>query len=147
MCLQVIHPSLNTSTHTGPNCLRAGPAPDYTNGFFVALFEREQGSSDNLPEVEGKHTSLSRPSHGDTPPSHDEDTHSVQEGMPTAQCGHSSVLQRFEEEKGCRHLRRRRVRLVLCRRFSRRRALHCRKLFRPSFVLYPKYRCYYNGCA
>lgn len=132
----------STPPHTGYNCLRASPAQDYTNGFFVALFERDQSSKDNFLEVGGSHASLTHPSHGDMPASH-EDTHSVQVGTPAGPCG--PVRQRFRG--GPRYFKRRRIQLALCRRLSHRRALHCKKLFHPSYVLYPKYRCYYNVCT
>ena len=145
------------------HCLRASPAQDHTNGFFVALFERRSSNNNILDNQallrclsQGELLSASR----HTPTSHKEthpqprDTSSSSGATPSTQgatatplCGHRSVSARQQLGKHTNHRHYKRVRcymqLVLSRRFRQRQFQHCRGLYWPSYVLYPKYRSYY----
>ena len=144
------------------HCLRASPAQDHTNGFFVALFGRR--SNNNILDNQAL---LRCPSQGElltssrrTPASHMEPhpllrdtpsssgtTPSTQGATTTPACGHrlASARQRLGRRTNHRHYKRVRcyMQLVFSRRFRQRQFQHCRGLYRPSYVLYPKYRCYY----
>ena len=155
------------------NCLRASPAQDHTNGFFVALFDLSRKGNNFLETVE-KQVSLASPSPGEVPtssghvyPLHVETQPSFQDtpfssrymvplnGDPTPTQGRTdtppyghrsaSVHQRLGGGTSNRHCKRARchMRLVLSRRFRHRKVRHSRELFHPSFVLHPKCRCYF----
>lgn len=147
------------------HCLRASPAQDHTNGFFVALFERSSNNNNN--NILDNQVLLTCPSQGElltssrhTPPSHMEThplprdtpsssgaTHPTQGAAVTPLCGRrsGSACQRLGRRTNHRHYKRVRcyMQMVFSRRFRQRQFQHCRELYRPSYVLYPKYRCYY----
>ena len=80
-------------------------------------------------------------------PSSSGTTPSTQGATTTPACGHrlASARQRLGRRTNHRHYKRVRcyMQLVFSRRFRQRQFQHCRGLYRPSYVLYPKYRCYY----
>lgn len=104
------------------------------------------GETHPLPQETHPSLQEAHSSHGDMSPSN-VDPPPIQKGTASRPCGHgsASVLQRLGGGKCHRHCKRRRHRmqLVLRRRLSRRHVVHCRRLFHPSYVLYPKHRCYY----
>lgn len=104
------------------------------------------GETHPLPQETHPSLQEAHSSHGDMSPSN-VDPPPMQEGTASRPCGHGSapVLQQLGGGTCHRHCKRTRhqIQLVLRRRLSRRHVVHCRKLFHPSYVLYPKHRCYY----